>query len=377
MFFSPKTSADGLVFNYDTGNTVRSYLGEPTSNLHPNSEDVSSWTGNLFGNWIQSAVTSNSVVAPDGTLTGDRVGDGYGRFNVSATATPSQAYTYSVYLKNVSLANNFYIVYAWGLNGSLVSYGNALLINVGTLSTLEWTRFTFTLTAPSSGINQMQFGPSPFTGYGNPSGQQIDVWGGMIEQKSHVTPYTAGTRSATQGLKDLTAKSTIDISTVSFDSNAQITFDGTDDLIDVTTNLGTLSAYTFEYVSYSNSAGNMPLSSRTSTAFYKYGAYSWRYTHGGVGGEFYHTYGSDTGWAHWVITYDGATIKVYENNISKGTSASSGTADFTGGIRIGSWTSSASYTWDGTISIIKMYSRALTTDEVARNFNAVRGRYGI
>ncbi len=36
MYYSPKTSTDGLVFHYDTGNTVRSYLGEPTTNLLPN-----------------------------------------------------------------------------------------------------------------------------------------------------------------------------------------------------------------------------------------------------------------------------------------------------------------------------------------------------
>jgi len=121
----------------------------------------------------------------------------------------------------------------------------------------------------------------------------------------------------------------------------------------------------------------MPISSRTSTAFYKYGAYSWRYTHGGVGGEFYHNYGNDTGWAHWVITYDGSTISVWENGVSKGTSSSSGTADFSGGIRIGSWTSSASYTWDGKIPIMKMYNRALTQSEVTQNYTLYKSRFNL
>jgi hypothetical protein len=36
----------------------------------------------------------------------------------------------------------------------------------------------------------MQFGPCPFTGYGtNPSGQQLDVWGGMINIGSTALPY--------------------------------------------------------------------------------------------------------------------------------------------------------------------------------------------
>ena len=121
----------------------------------------------------------------------------------------------------------------------------------------------------------------------------------------------------------------------------------------------------------------MPIASRTSTAFYKYGAYSWRYTHGGVGGEFYHNYGNDTGWAHWVITYDGSTISVWENGISKGTASSSGTADFSGGIRIGSWASSAAYTWDGTIPIMKIYNRALSAGEVRQNYLHYKTRFNL
>ena len=190
----PKDGTGDFTFSGGDGGTrvnQQGYIEQTPANLMTYSEDVSNWTGNLFNNWIQNAVTSNIVIAPNGTLTGDRLGDGYGRFNVSATAIPGQTYTYSVYLKNVSLSANFYIYVAWGLNGTLVSYtAVGSQINVGALSTTEWTRFTFTATAPSSGINQMQFGPCPFTGYGtNPSGQQLDVWGGMINIGSTALPY--------------------------------------------------------------------------------------------------------------------------------------------------------------------------------------------
>ena len=397
MYFSPKTSADGLVFHYDTGNTVRSYLGEPTVNLHPNSEDVSSWTGNLFGNWIQSAVTSNAVVAPNGTLTGDRVGDGYGRFNVSATATPSQTYTYSVYLKNVSLANNFYIVYAWGLNGTLVSYGNALLINVGTLSTSEWTRFTFTLTAPSSGINQMQFGPCPFTGYGNPSGQQIDVWGGMIEQKSHITPYTAGTRSATQGLKDLTGTRTIDLSNVSFDSNAQMTFDGTDDYVDVG-DLGTIgSSYSLECVFKSTS-----VTSYKNIFDMNYATYSGVTGNTGPRLEQISGQGISVIWSgnttnnnlynstptlaisantyyHLAFVQNGTTGAIYLNGTLRDQASNAqGYLQTFGDFNLGrGFVLDPSRYFSGNVDMFKIFNRALTADEVARNYNAIKSRFNI
>ena len=154
-------------------------------------------------------------------------------------------------------------------------------------------------------------------------------------------------------------------------------FDGTDDYIDVSSDLGVLSAYTFEYVAYTTTNNKMPVSSRTTTNFYKYGANSWRYTHGGVGGEFYHNTGTSNGWSHWAVTYNGATIEVFQNGVSLGTQSSTGTADFTSGIKIGSWASSASYTWNGKIPVMKVYSRGLTSTEVQSNYNAYKNRFNL
>ncbi len=390
MYYSPKTSTDGLVFHYDTGNTVRSYLGEPTVNLHPNPEDVSSWTGNLFNNWIQSAVTSNSVIAPNGTLTGDRLGDGYGRFNASVSITGGQTYTYSVYLKNVSLTNNFAIVYAWGLNGTLVSYGTLVDVVVSQLSNTQWTRITGTIIAPGSGVNQVQFGPCPFTGYGNPSGQQIDVWGGMIEQKSHVTPYTTGTRSASQGLKDLTAKNTINLTNVSFDSNAQMTFDGTDDLIytaDATHLNPGASELTIELVfNCSNaSVGEGILYNKENlyeTAIHSgYFQYAWQ-PHWNWDGDTSFPVSNNT-WYHAVVTYNNSIQRMYRNGVDvysrnqTGNIGSNSNVLSMGARGVDGSGGSGYNFFPGQIPVAKIYNRALTADEIQRNFNAVKSRFNI
>jgi len=47
--------------------------------------------------------------------------------------------------------------------------------------------------------------------------------------KGEPTPFTPNTRSATESLLDLTGNSTIDVSNVSFDSNAQIGFSSSGD----------------------------------------------------------------------------------------------------------------------------------------------------
>jgi hypothetical protein len=190
----PSNGAGDFTFSGGDGGTrvnQQGYIEQTPANLITYSEDFSNWTGNLFSNWINSAVTANFAVAPNGTLTADRLGDGYARFTVSATAIPSQTYTFSIYLKNIDLNSNFDVYAAWGLNGTLVSYNPPIgSVSISSLSTTEWKRFEFTVTAPSSGINQMQFGIAPFTGYGgSTSGRYILAWGGMVNIGTTALPY--------------------------------------------------------------------------------------------------------------------------------------------------------------------------------------------
>ena len=398
---SPKIVTDGMVFYYDTGNS-KSYAGEPTVNLHPDPENVSNWTGNLFGNWINSTVTPNVSVAPDGTLTADRIGDGYGRFNSSITAIPGQTYVYTVYLKNVDLTNNFGIAVGWGLNGSLVSYNsNATTVQISQISDTEWTRVTATEVAPSSGINQVQFGVTPFTGHGNPSGQTVDVWGGMIEQKSHATPYTAGTRSATEALKDFTKNATLDLANVSFDSNAQMTFDGTNDELQVDVNswIRDVDAVTIEGVveipAGASTAGG-PWSIMTDqTDVTQRDGFWWHLRLGGgftyfrvedtVNGEQGITFSNPSSFSagntyHIVTVVGNNGVKVYNNGVLvesynppfnwKDISATNVATLFIGRTYPNYYLNSINH-------LVKAYNRALSAEEVQQNFNTIKGRFGI
>jgi hypothetical protein len=57
------------------------------------------------------------------------------------------------------------------------------------------------------------------------SGDYVDVANVQLELKGHVTPFTTGTRSTTDGLKDLSGNSNHNnLNNVSFDSNARPTF---------------------------------------------------------------------------------------------------------------------------------------------------------
>ena len=84
---------------------------------------------------------------------------------------------------------------------------------------------------------------------------------------------------------------------------------------------------------------------------------------------------NSTAWTHLALTYDGTTICLYVNGAlaSSSTSISNAVLNtgfpivFAGGTRPGAYKT----------SLIKIYNRALTAQEINQNFNATRGRYGI
>jgi hypothetical protein len=168
--------------------------------------------------------------------------------------------------------------------------------------------------------------------------------------------------------------------TYSSANGGSIVFDGTDDYVDVTQNLGVLSGYTFCHWSRRDAENRMPIGWRGGPTFYQYGDNSWFYTHGGVQGEYYYpkSVSIPVGtWGFYCITYDGTAVRIYRNSVLEGSQATSGTADWTNGVRIGFWSGGAGYYYQGAIANVSMYNRALTATEIQQNFNANRGRFGI
>jgi hypothetical protein len=232
----------------------------------------------------------------------------------------------------------------------------------------QWVRNSYTFTPTHAAIISYWL---PSTG-----NMKVDIANIQVEHKTHATTFTVSSRSNTDAIAPLSGNAILDLTNVSFDANAQITFDGTNDYIDITNNLGTLSEYTIEHVSYKGSESRMPVAARINTNFYQYGDNSWAYTHGGVWGEYYYPKTKTiNGWGHWVITYNGSYVKIYRNGIFEGQQATSGTADWTAGMRIGYWSAGGGYAWNGQIAVVKMYNRALTEGEVTQNYNKYKTKF--
>jgi hypothetical protein len=85
-------------------------------------------------------------------------------------------------------------------------------------------------------------------------------------------------------------------------------------------------------------------------------------------------------WMHLVGTFDGTTLTYYVNNINTGGSCNADGFNFTntnftvGTVGLGLDTEAY---FNGKISKISIYNRALTPQEIQQNFNAYRGRFGI
>jgi len=83
-------------------------------------------------------------------------------------------------------------------------------------------------------------------------------------------------------------------------------------------------------------------------------------------------------WAQFVGTYDGANLKLHVNGTLVQSNATTATATWAndGGLYLMRRWDGAEY-FGGSLAIVRIYSRALTNDEIKTNFNAQRARFSI
>jgi len=166
---------------------------------------------------------------------------------------------------------------------------------------------------------------------------------------------------------------------------ASIVFDGVDDYAAVSNFVGNLTTFSVSHFIYLNSNQN------TRTIFSNYGVGNNGWVTGIRDGQdnvfkFYlgatvHLYSntvfSNLTWYHAAITYDNGSPKIYINGILDASSSSTLTpASSYYGNDVGRLGIGSQY-FNGRISNLQVYNRALSSTEITQNFNALRGRYGI
>ena len=420
-YIGPNTSGEeNLVFAYDLGNRDNSYKNPPAINLvHSNVArgSTSNWDG--YGVHTGFGLINHGTVEKDGrpdtvavTWTdqgsGTQTGDWYPRFYLrnpdgSLITTTGGEVFYAAW--EYKYEGEEYLTSGGADYDTENFYGNGWKSGVhGSIDRLYieelplgWKRRVARIVAGDSGTVQTpmyRFG----SGYKRANGGDFTLWldNITITRDYPVHSWFPGQSEITpsESLLDLTGNSTIDLTNVSFDSNAQITFDGTDDFINTGINSSKWAAETFTiegWVKYDNINGDdgwfelqrngseFGLSTVVRTnRFYFY----WI----GHGSNVGYNVGSNAfvsnSWIHITITHQGtdstnyqdvfANSKVYVNgeHVPHSSGGSAGVSNG-GNLLVGS----QQYYFAGDIPYFKYYNRVLNADEIADNYNSTKSRY--
>ena len=374
---SPKIVTDGLSFMYDTG-SGKSYKGEPTTIYGDPFPGETTLPGGFYWSYeydheIVDAPIAGHFLSNRKWIKSTRDTSGSTRvlfINNSFTAGSTYTFSCYAYSTDASLTSLAHVSH----NGGYSSTQNTTTYGTSDLGTVKRIHGTW--------IQQVNGGPIFGMQTNNAAlGTTFYITGLQVEEKTRATQLTGGSRSATQGLLDLTNTSTIDISTASFDSNAQMIFDGTDDTINTGLFSGRNPAtdpFTIEAVVKSDTtSGNRMWIDATNNGSNQrlYCAHAATGTGNPMGIQglgWSSTTPHDTDYHHYVIVMDGSVARLYNNGEAHSTR--NYTSYQIQALNIGGRNT---YRWLGDIPIFKLYNRALTSAEVLQNFNATKSRFGL
>jgi hypothetical protein len=403
-YSGPNKTNDGLVFAYDMNNADKSWKGAPTTNLLSNPLPDGTTTG--YG-----------VSGGTGTLTYDPLNEAikwvrntyetWGAYHIvspifNGNLNTASQYTISFEWKteNSSIANS---VYSYNLvqgNGQNAAASANLLSN-SVLQTNGWFFFKYSFTPLNTGISAFNR-----VILGNQSTNiSTFYWRKLqFENIGVATPFVNGTRSNTQSLLDLKNNSTITAnSAVSYLNNGLFEFSPSNSnstlTVPLSTSLnkltGTINTWVFPK-GYSGSNGifvNRDDSTANALDWLWIGSWS-------SGSVFYFRLGNGANccsqdltinswssicpintWTNVCVTWESNNFsRIYVNgnliNSRSITSIPNTNPSSTGRIGLGH-DSGGTGSWNGSISAFSTYNRALTASEVAQNFAALRGRFGI
>jgi hypothetical protein len=394
---------------YYDANNVKSYVGPPLQNIltqiapagigsaagyvaATGSETVNIPTlGDTFVNYVTiqnnySAVSTNCC---------PRLFD-YG----TGTLLPSTLYTYAIVYKCESGYTHPNFMYQYDYNGAtyVTEFG---LHSTGQRTHLGggwyWAWATFTTgatvnTLQSTGCFYYQYS----TGVDKLTvAKAMMVKGDYTGLHPRYWPALNTTRSTTQAIVDLTGNSILTINSLTYASNTFSFTGASTNNITVSVSNASINA-----ISRSWEAWVMPTTSQVTAGLFGHvlsGGCTY-YCNGGVciaSSNYHFNWFDNTSYqfldsgvaatsnipVHVVGTYDASDTKcrIYINGVLKNTGAATNMnyGSAANLIQIGYLSASGNY-FTGNINSIKhYYTKALTADEVAQNFNALRGRYGI
>jgi hypothetical protein len=392
-----KVSTDGLVLYYDKANTRKSWKGAPTTNLFGGkirtAPDLRTGPdGSLYKGWA-SVGTGGADQPRVYTFAG---GDSTGIIPIEA----STFYGFScLYWSSDDKIDDVYLQFAgtgWPegtvyhqplTSGATASRnGNLSIIDLGD----GWKdcSATFETTADTTALNRMFYDVDA-------RGVQVFITDIQLEKLTYTTPYVANTRGMTEAIVDLVGVSTFTSNGLVYGSGNEFSFDGVNSGIYVPFN----SAFDFDneqtiiiilnksasgdarqnpYHQAYSGGGTITVETNNQINYF-FGNLG---TNGGSGGVAYSSLRTEFSLIPGEVTMIGVTrnaeqVTWYKNGIAtnfRENQFPSSTVTGTYPINIGQGYAGK---LSGDLSLIQVYTRALSADEMAQNFNALRATHGL
>lgn len=372
-----KQILDGLVFGYDTGYPVSN--NDTGTRFYPGQQTI---------NLLYQAGASNLTTGANdiyGYCTKTDLGNGKYKFVNNGTASSA----IRMYVASPSsLTNGAYYacsIYFEGLKNGTLSMDWADTSVTGNSSASSSTNTSGRL--GGYGVRASYASPFYFLDINLSPNAEVIIYNPQVELGSYVTPFVAGTRYGSTSLIDLKRTTTIDVTNISYNSNVNPYFDGTNDYI--STNAtgivpNYLSPYTVSvwYRRNRNNAGYEEMlsqwtSAQSGNSFYLgFNNSSVRFTDSwqtvSVAGA-----GNINEWINLVGVYTVSNAYIYLNGTLAATKGSGFSYTGTGTFLIGKQGELNSEYFQGDIPVVSIYNRALSSTEVQQNFNAYRKRFNI
>lgn len=391
--YNPRIVTDGLVLCLDAGNK-KSY----SQNEHPNPLDIYDWYTSIKGNsnGNNCTVSKDNIISPVGntplkmTVTGtDSFIQSYSSsvWNI-APAQNGETWIVSVYVKANKPTTAQIFTFGANSSGSAFVNGSWLSISASTHDIgTEWTRIENIHTFNSEDVSYIHTrldGPQT-------SSDEIIWWDGLQVERvptgtTSPTPFN-GLYHGGDFFKDLSGNSNSgSLINKPYYINESINFNGSDEYIqtNLTTHYPNITLEAWARRNNTNTYGSLVGKYRGNIVENPSQRESYELLFNNNAGVRFHTsinqinYDNSTvinTWYHVVGTYDGTTAKIYLNGnevVSAIRTAESNSVRF----RIGASARGANYL-NGDISGVKIYNKALSSQEIQQNFNATRNRFGI
>ena len=368
-----KIVTDGLVFAYDMG-SKRSWKGKPGTNVAYHSGEKRWFTGDLTTTGI-STTAKPELGIEHYYISCTTKGSFRIFFDLSQLVNGA---TYTMSFKYRLISATSFEISDWcdtSVTKTTTDYGKYMLATAtGTRATYDSTyRFMDLLIGEDGGT--------------------VEIWDVQLEEGSSATEFYIGTRSNTEAILDWTGNTTLTLTNPVYNSDNTFSFDGSSREIESSTTTLPQSDYvTVEVVAKRTGSTNVGFivgNGTTGLNGYWMGWDSSNFIFSvgvGTAGEQLRPGGLPVDTTHHLVgTYDGTTMRMYVDGeeFSNYSGEFTGPIDYSGvpaNFKIGAINGAGQQPdryFNGYIYQVKIYSRALSANEVKNNFNAIRGRYGL